>query len=113
MGSAALPRRLGRDRGVDRGERRNCCGPATHCGNFVCWIAEIYRDETSAVIAGCSASTTLFGEFETARMPVLSQLIRHLGEAGHGAFLVAFGARSAHPHGADRLVADLDGDTAA
>ena len=43
----------------------------------------------------------------------LSQLICHLGEAGHGAFLVAFGARPAHPHGADRLVTDLDWDTAA
>jgi hypothetical protein len=43
----------------------------------------------------------------------LSQLIRHLGDAGHGAFLVAFGARSAHPHRADRLVADLDRNSAA
>ena len=40
-------------------------------------------------------------------------LLRHLGEAGHGAFLVALGARSAHPHGADRLVTDLDRHTAA
>src|SRR5262249_61899070 len=43
----------------------------------------------------------------------LSQLIRHLGDARHGAFLVAFGARSAHPHGADRLVTDLDRNAAA
>ena len=87
--------------------------PAIECGNLVRSVAEIYRDETHDFIAGCSASTTLFGEFETARMPVLSQLIRHLGETGHGAFLVTFSARSAHPHGADRLVADLDGHTAA
>lgn len=98
---------------VDRGERRSRSRPATHCGDLVRSIAEIYRDETSAVIARCSATTTLFGEFETARLPGLSQLIRHLGEAGHGAFLVAFGARSAHSHGADRFVADLDGHTAA
>ena len=108
-----MRRRLGRDHGVDRGERRDRGRRATHCGNLVRSVAEIYRDETSDFIAGCSASTTLFGEFETARMPVLSQLIRHLGEAGHGAFLVTFSARSAHPHGADRLVADLDGHTAA
>ena len=111
MGCAALPRRLGRDHGVDRGERRS--RPATHCGDFVCSIAKTYRDKTSAVIAGCSAGTTLFGEFETPVYRCLSQLIRHLGETRHGAFLVAFGARSAHSHGADRLVADLDGHTAA
>jgi hypothetical protein len=111
--TAALCRRLGRDHGVDHGEQHDRGRPAKHCGNRVRSVAEIYRDETSDFIAGCSASTTLFGEFETARMPVLSQLIRHLGEAGHGAFLVTFSARSAHPHGADRLVADLDGHTAA
>ena len=87
--------------------------PATHCGDFVRSIAEIYRDETSDLIAGCSATTALFGEVETPVCRCLSQLICHLGEAGHGAFLVAFGARSAHPHGADRLVANLDRHSAA
>jgi hypothetical protein len=43
---------------VDRGERRSRSRPATHCGNLVRSVAEIYRDETSDFIAGCSASTT-------------------------------------------------------
>src|SRR5439155_6825780 len=34
-----------------------------------------------------------------------SQLVRHRGDAGHDAFLVAFGTRSAYAEHADRLVA--------
>src|SRR5262245_56226652 len=41
------------------------------------------------------------------------QLICHLGDAGHGAFLVALRARAAHADCADGLVADLDRHPAA
>src|SRR5215831_2339910 len=43
----------------------------------------------------------------------LLELVRHLGDPGHGAFLVAFRARAAHADRADGLVADLDRDAAA
>src|SRR5262245_64879310 len=45
--------------------------------------------------------------------PCLFQLVRHLGNPGVGALLVALGARAADADGADGLVADLDRHPAA
>ena len=72
-----------------------------------------YCGENNDFIAECERADPILSVRRPRLCHSLSQLIRHLGDAGHGAFLVAFGARSAHPDRADRLVADLDRNSAA
>ena len=76
-------------------------------------LATLYCGENNDFIAECDRADPILSVRAPRLCRFLSQLIRHLGDAGHGAFLVAFGARSAHPHRADRLVADLDRNSAA
>ena len=72
-----------------------------------------YCGENNDFIAECERADPILSVRRPRLCHSLSQLIRHLGDAGHGAFLVAFGTRSAHPHRADRLVANLDRNSAA
>ena len=72
-----------------------------------------YCGENNDFIAACDRADQILSVWDPRVCRPLSQLIRHLGDAGHGAFLVAFGVRSAHPDRADRLVADLDRNSAA
>src|SRR5262249_57713033 len=72
----------------------------------------LYWGENNVFIAECGRAAPILSVRRPRLCSSLSQLIRHLGDAGHGAFLVAFGARSAHPHRANRLVADLDRNSA-
>jgi hypothetical protein len=72
-----------------------------------------YCGENNDFIAECERADPILSVRRPRLCHSLSQLIRHLGDAGHGAFLVAFGTRSAHPHRADRLVADFDRNSAA
>ena len=72
-----------------------------------------YCGENNDIIAARDRADQILLVWDPRVCRPLSQLIRHLGDAGHGAFLVAFGARSAHPDRADRLVADLDRNSAA